>query len=428
MSNARNNPERKFVWLVAALLALSFAEAFMLAASGAVHSNDFKHLWAGAWLLAHGRNAYDPAMLFNVALAEGWTQTIDGKIVPVINPFVYLPTTGLMLWPLAAMPFVLARAWWFWINWALAWAVVIAGPKMLGVKRPWAASFAAGCLITASMPMMRQMTAGQMNVATAALIVAAAWAFRRRREGALGGLLAVGFGWKIAPALLIAALLPMRRWKAFAWAIAASIALALISLLAYGTQVNADALAMTRQMGYGHSTWETFGRQFHLDAFNMAPGALMIHAFAANPVTRPWIDLGMPWAIRLTMLASLMLIAAWLIPAWRAGKNATASMPLFLAASLLMLLLPSLMWDHYAVQALPALMLIFGDERTWKRPARAISALVIFGLLACPIQHDAGAFRSGPGILVMSLRLWPILAMYFWLTCEAYLPPRRPPR
>lgn len=388
--------------LVALLVFVSFSEMLALQQAGAIHSNDFKHLWAGAWLLAHGRNPYDPAMLFTVAASQGWQG---------INPFVYLPATGLFLKPFAALPFEAARDAWLWLNWALAWAVVLAGPALIGARRPWPARLAGACFLIGAMPFMRQMTAGQMNVVTAALIVGAVWAFRRRRDWLLGLLLAVGFGWKIAPAILIAALVPLRRWRALAWGIGFSAALMLASVALYGVEIHRDALAMISQMGYGKSTWAELGSRFHLDPFNQAPGALMLHLFTQNPITTPWSDLGAKTANALTIGISIVLLAAWIGPAWRKRSEAA-----FLAATLLMLLIPSLMWDHYAVQALPALMWIFGLKDTWSRKVRAIAALVIFALLAIPWNHQSESFRSGAGILLMSLRLWPIIGLFAWAT------------
>ncbi len=427
MQGIRTDRNGWFKALLALLLVVSFCEVFALRQAGAIHSNDFKHLWAGAWLLAHGRNPYDPLLLMAVARDHGWSS---------INPFVYLPTTGMMLWPLAAMKFEAARDTWLWLNWALLWAIVLAGPRLIGARRPWAASLMAACFAAGSFTLMRQMTAGQMNIVVAALIVAAAWAFRRRREGALGAILAVGFGWKIAPALMIATLIPMRRWRAVAWGVAVSAALLVLSVWVYGRPINAGALDMMQEMGYGKSTWARFGAQFYRDPANMAPGALMHHLFTQNPFSRPWIELGPAWANRLTAVAALILALVWLLALVRLSRPGAAigrrrrgtptgllmiveSMPLFLAASVLMLLLPSLMWDHYAVQLLPALMWIFGDERTWRRPARAVAALVIFALLAIPWNYSAGAFTAGPAVLLMSLRLWPTLALYAWLLRDA---------
>jgi hypothetical protein len=83
---------------VVALFAISLICAWMMPRLGALHGNDFKHLWLGSWLLAADRNPYDPAWLFRAARNFN---------LGAINPYVYLPTTGLLLRPLAG-PFLLS--------------------------------------------------------------------------------------------------------------------------------------------------------------------------------------------------------------------------------------------------------------------------------------------------------------------------------
>ena len=70
--------------LLAGLLLLSLAEAVAMMLFGTLHGNDFKHLWAGALLLAHGRNPYEADEILRVTRLAG----LGG-----INPYVYLPTT-----------------------------------------------------------------------------------------------------------------------------------------------------------------------------------------------------------------------------------------------------------------------------------------------------------------------------------------------
>jgi hypothetical protein len=395
------------------LLGVSLIEAAGLVLGHALHGNDFKHLWLGGWLLAEGRDPYDAQLMLRAAAMH----KLSG-----INPFVYLPSTGLFLWPLTLMDYGDAQSLWFWLNWALAWGVVIAGPAWLRVERPALARLAGGVFLTCAHPFMRQMTAGQMNVVTAALILWGAGALARRREAQAGLAGALGFGWKIAPALLVAALAGLRRWRALAWGIAGSGVLLAISWICYGAPVHLRALDVIRQMGYGQSTWSAFGQEFYRDPFTQSFNALFHHLFTANPHTRPWLDLGPAAADRLTLAASLVMIGLWLAAALgratrrrlTAGDPPTATR-LYLAASLAMLLVPSLMWDHYAVQTLPALIWLFGDARTARRPGRALGALAILALLTIPWAPMGPLVQTGAGILLMPLRLWPTLALYAWL-------------
>jgi len=392
------------------LLLGSFLQALLLFRSGAVHSNDFKHLWAGAFLLLHDASPYVPESLFRVARAQHWD---------AINPFVYLPTTGLLLRPLAALGFQKAVAIWFWFNWALAWAVVAWTPRLLRLPRGDFARLLGAVFLVGGMPFMRQMTAGQMNVVMAALLVLAAAALLRRRSVLLGALLALAFAWKIAPALLIALLIPLRRPRAAVWAAGLTCLLLGASILLHDWPVHLDAARIVSQMGYGRSTWSEFGNDFHRDPANQSINSLLHHLLTHNRfVDRPWMPAGEDAANAATRVVTLLLLAAWFGTALaRRRASPAGDDALFWAAALLMLLAPSLMWDHYAVQALPALMWLAGAPR--RGPARATALLLILALLMLPWNYAAPPWRSGAGLLLMSIRLWPTLALYAWLLLES---------
>jgi hypothetical protein len=412
--------------LTVLLCAASLASMTALQRTGAVHGNDFKHLYAGTRILAAGHNPYDPAELARFAQLQGW---VDGDGAPVINPFVYLPTTGLLLRPLAALPYPAAQTVWFWLNWALAWGIVAAAPRWLRLERPDLARLAGATLLAGGMPFLRQMTAGQMNVATAALLTVAGGLLLRRRAGWAGVALGIGFTWKIAPALLIGALAVRRRWwPGIATGVLTGGGLWLASFALAGPEAQRDGLRQVMQMGYGRSTWEALGRDYYRDPFNQSPNALMHHLWTENPYTVPWKELGAGAANGLTVGVSLILTAAWLTAEWRgrtggresaAQNSAERDMALYWGSTLLMLLLPSILWDHYVVQALPALMVWIGARAAAIRPGRALMAVGMIALLAIPWMHTTPAHREGAGILLMSLRLWPLLVLYGGLLFDA---------
>jgi hypothetical protein len=89
------------IGLLVALLGVGIFEAFALRGRG-VHNNDFRHVWLGAWVMAHHptRNPYDDEMMDALAQRFGMTEPGRG-----INPYVYLPATGLALRPLAELNF-----------------------------------------------------------------------------------------------------------------------------------------------------------------------------------------------------------------------------------------------------------------------------------------------------------------------------------
>ncbi len=407
MTEKRCTRTRMLNTLVLLLLLASLIEAVSMIRNQALHGNDFKHLWAGSFALQKDLNPYDPGVL--IAIAK------DNRFHS-INPFVYLPSTGIALFPYSTLEYPAAKLLWFWTNWILTWGMIFLGPGWLRLKRPGVARLACAVLVTAGLPWFRQMTAGQMNIVTAVLILWAAGAMIRNRSVMSAFALASGFAWKISPALLIACMFPMRRPRIAILGILFSVALLIASMLVVDIRTYGESIGMISQMRYGHSTWEEFGNDFFRDPFNQSPNSLFHHLFTDNPHTEPWISFPQQVADRLTLAVSVLLLFIWIHAALNIRRKDPLSM--FFGATLLMLMLPSLMWDHYVVQAMPALMWLFGQDRTLRRPPRMACALLILACLGIPWNHGQDEWRSGAGILWMSLRLWPVLALYLWLTLD----------
>ena len=428
--------------MTAAMAAFSLATVVTLEGAGGVHGNDFKHLWGGAGLLARGQSPYEVETLVRLALAQGW---VDGAGNAMVQPFVYLPTTGLLAAPLAMMRYETAQIAWLGLNWALAWSMVLWLPGWLRLERRWAARLALAAFLAGGMPFLRQTTAGQMNVVTAVLVGLAAGGIIRRKnveagggegEALAGAALAVGFAWKVAPALLIAALAAMGKWRAALWGATVAAALLTVSIGVYGWEAHAQGFAVMGEMNYGGSTWAEMGRDFYRDPFNQSVNSLMHHLMTENPYTRPWISAGEGAANLATWGVTILLGIAWLAGAVRARRvksitititthdsrhtNDSKSelrggeLEIFLAAGVLMLLAPSLMWDHYAVQLMPAIAWMFGS-RAIRGAGSAAAAVAILAALMVPWNPHGEGMRDGAGVLVMSLRLWPTLAVFGWL-------------
>ncbi len=411
--------------LMAAVIAASVGHAAWLFASGRVHNNDFKHLWAGAVILAQGGNPYDPDVLLLAARQYGFES---------INPYVYLPATGLMLRPLAWLSFPAAAAVWFWGNLALAWACVLWGPRALAVPFRDRARWAGALFLTLPTalqgfgvsPFLRQMTAGQLNVGVLAAILGSVTLLIRGREVAAGVILGLAAAFKIAPAFLIVVLAGMRRWRAAAAAVGTlGLGLAL-SVGLVGWETHRAAIEVLRQMGYGSSTWAEFQMDFYRDPFNQSFNALFHHLVTENPHTRPWFDWGPRTADALTWLASLGTLGLFLASVLRYRRRpyfsprwGEAETELFMAGVIVMLLLPSLMWDHYMVQALAPLLWLFGAMNVRRRPDLAIFAAAAWGLFAVPWVHTGTVWRQGAGVLLLSIRLWGALLLLAVLTAQS---------
>lgn len=424
--NDRPAPLRCMRLVFALLGVISLIEMLSLIGAGRLHSNDFKHLWLGTRVLTEGGSPYDPSTLLTAARQFG---------IESINPYVYLPATGLFLWPFALLPFEAGRLAWFAFNGLLAWGAVLIGPLWVRLERPAPARLLGALFLVGSMPMMRQMTAGQMNlVVLAALLLAWGWLVRGRAFSA-GAALGLAAAFKIAPFFLLMPLAGLRRWRACAGLIAGCLAANALAFLLFGADVHRDALPVLTRMGYGESTWAEFGMDFYRDPFNQSFNSLFHHLLADNPYTTPWTDAGPGIANAVTWILSLLLLGGFAVllldyflrpaaglPAGGApsgGAWGTRESVLYLLGVMLMLLLPSLCWDHYALQALPAMFWLAGGSPRPISAPRGLLLLAAFALLSLPWIHQAEAFRSGPGILLMSVRLWGLLLILGALAAEA---------
>lgn len=387
---------------------LSIVEMISLLLVGGVHSNDFKHLWLGTRVLIEGGSPYDPQLLLFAARQYG----IDS-----INPYVYLPATALFLWPLGKMSFGAAMLAWFVLNMGMAWCAVLLGPVWVRLEKPWRAQLFGALFLIGSMPFMRQMTAGQMNlIVLASLLLAWGWLIRDRQIPA-GFILGLAAAFKIAPFFFLFPLLGLKRWRAAGGLIGGFAAANLVALALFGAGVHQEALPVLSNMGYGQSTWARFGMDFYRDPFNQSINSLMHHLFAENPYTTPWADLGPGMANGLTWVVSLLLFGSFaaLLGRYFMSKQSApwgeAESILYLLAVMMMLLLPSLCWDHYSLQALAVVFWLSGRDGR-RTGAWSWGALfVAFAFMSFPWMHTAEAFRQGPGVLLMSFRLWGLLLL-----------------
>lgn len=401
-----------------------------------LHSNDFKHLWLGGRLLAEGLDPYDAETLLAAARMEN---------LGAVNPYVYPPSTGLLTRWVTRLEFGPAARVWFWSGWVTAWLCVLLAPGLLSMPRPWLARVAGAAWLVGALPFYRQMTAGQMNIAMLAALTIAAAALHRRRDRTAGAALGLAAAFKLTPLYLIAVLPCVRRTRVAVWGVGAFALVQTLALALYGPSVHASAVPVISAMGYGSSTWSELGFDFFRDPFNQSFNSLFHHLLAENGrAWTPWIALGPAAANGATVLVSVVLLSlqARMIIGLRArtardaGADAEADthtppnefgpvLPFFLGSTLIMLLLPSLMWDHYAVQALLALQWIFGGAARVRGPQTLLAAVAVFALLALPVMHSAPGYRHGAGLLVMSLRLWGVIGLLILVVRSGASPPVR---
>jgi hypothetical protein len=206
------------------------------------HGNDFKHLYLGARLLADGESPYNRETLTESSKLLGFG---------TINPYVYLPFTGLAMRPLARLSPAEAEKTWFFLNHAFLWIgfflLATSGSRR---SRPGLLPLALGAMLCfASFATYRTLTAGQLNAALFACWALIWHLMARGRDGAAGSVAAFAALFKIAPGLLIFYFALARRWRALAGMIAAGLVLTVAGMIATGPGRWLEFYPLARDMG-----------------------------------------------------------------------------------------------------------------------------------------------------------------------------------
>jgi len=375
-------------------------------------ANDFKHLYFGAVLVRMGESPYDETAMRQMARLAGVS----------VNPYVYLPFTAQAMWPLSYLTLRRAIETWFVFNQFF----LLSSLALIALAWPSCrhqAAFVALVLVGAGWyPLTRTLTAGQLNCALLFLI-AAHWRAAERGWNWLAGLaLALAALFKIAPAFLILALLLQRRRRLLDWSVGWGAVLLLASVLWCGPGRYLEFIPVLRQMGYGESTWADVGFDFYRQPFNQSFNAFFHRALTQNPATQPLINAGPDLANALTVGVSLALLlgAASLIMMNRgreflrqAGEDGQREMnDLDLAISVIvMLLLPSLYWDHYGVLLLLPGAIIAQYSRHWWTLALVAVASALIAIPQGFFFSLAPSPPHGVGVLLFSMELWGTLLL-----------------
>jgi hypothetical protein len=410
MGTVNNRWQRALGWvIVAALLAVYTARQVLplLGDRGtgivglASDQNDFKHLYLGARLLNEGISPYPATTM--LTLAGGYSVTADPRFITV-NPYVYLPFTALVVTPLSWLPFATAVVVFQLINHVLVLGGLLLAAHALGWRgSPWvpAAILAATAF---SFTLYRQNNAGQLNAVLLAGYALVFWLWRRGTHPAGHGALAAALAlFKLSPGVLLFWMAARRDWRGVAAMAAAGAALMGVSLALYGWAVHREFLGVLSQMGFGRSTWPEYNT-FWRDPGNISFNATWHRLLVAVPggAMTPWFNAGATVANALTWMVALPVFGAML---WAVARNPRAATPgadaAFAVVILASLLMPSLLWDHYLVQALLAALILWPGANAGRRVAIGV-ALVI---AAVPLPLDPPEWRAGAGLLMHSARL-----------------------
>ncbi len=200
--------------------------------NGFLIGTDFISFWTSGRMLLVGANVYDTAA--HVAVQREF-YAMPGEYTAFFYPPNFLP----FVWPLGLLPYFPALAAWLAVTGAAFLAAVRAWFRELGLKGP------AVVLVAGFPPVFVTLTHGQTSFLMAALLGGGLLLVGRRPwlAGILIGLATIKpqFGLLVPLALLASG-----QWRTIAGAGAAALALAALAAAAFGPQVWADWLAITR--------------------------------------------------------------------------------------------------------------------------------------------------------------------------------------
>ena len=255
-------------------------------ANGFLIGTDFISFWTSGRMLVAGTNVYDTAA--HVAVQREF-YAMPGEYTAFFYPPGFLP----FVWPLGLLPYFPALAAWLAVTGAAFLAAVRAWFRELGLKGP------AVVLIAAFPPVFVTLTHGQTSFLVAALLGGGLLLVGRRPwlAGILIGLATIKpqFGLLVPLALLASG-----QWRTIAGAGAAALALAALAAAAFGPQVWADWLAITRTA----STATADGNIGFAKMVSVFAGLSLVGVPAAA-------------AIAVQVATSLALAAAVVVAGWR---------------------------------------------------------------------------------------------------------------
>lgn len=367
--------------------------------------NDFGHLYSAGFLAARGGNFFDVELIRYAAGQNG---------IPSLNPFVYPPFFALVLIPLS------------WVSYNMAWiiftlfshaAYITSLYLLISLFRKkdeplslwWGGMFVFSGLF---IPLQKTLMAGQMNTFMLLVIASSWYCYSKQKTWFMGMILGLGAAIKIAPGFFILYLLYKRQWVAsitFLFTVGATV---VISTTMLKMDIHWDFLDEVRQMSYGSSTWAELGQHFHVEPHNQSPGALWQHLLTQNPTTSGVID--SPSTAKFVSYITAILILVFLV--WKTKFNAELTAHEMALWSFGMLWIPSLMWDHYLIQLLFAIVV---GARMILNGKTCCMWLFCVGIVLMgmdyPYNFDYPPFKSGLGVLMMSLKLYGSVLVFLFL-------------
>ena len=372
--------------------------------------NDFAHLYLAGYLAERGGDFFDANLLLRT---RHHLQIQTG-----LNPYVYPPFFAILLIPLSKFSYDMAWTLFSLLSHAAYFASLALLVRM--IRRDEDESiFWWGILMALSAcfyPLTKTYSAGQMNTFMLLVITGSAYLLSKKRDMEAGALIGLGAAIKIAPAFLLIYCLWKRKWLAAASGLVIILISLIISFSMLGVDIHGGFINMAKDMGYGSSTWAEYNQTYHIDPYNQAPSALWYRLCASTLTAQFGVIQGImnaPVAAKvLSYLTAVIILALLLRSTRRSAESFTINEYAFWTLG--MLLLPSLLWDHYLVQAMLAVAIALQVALSGKSKYAFLLGIAI-ATMAMPFVHYHPLYRSGIMTLVMSMKLFAMLLLIGYL-------------
>jgi hypothetical protein len=279
--------------------------------------------------------------------------------------FKYLPAFAIAIAPIAQLPPMTARAVWLAFSVVLLVCLVSWSTSLLPDRRHSTLFVAGFASLALGKFFIRELGLGQSNILMAVLVLSAVAAWRTKREGAAGAMLAVATIVKPYAVIFLPYLAARRGARGAAAYLGVIAAALLLPALRYGWAGNLELL----QGWFTTVTGSTAPNLAGQDNVSIAG------IFAA------WVGVG-PLASLLAVGLTVALLGVCARAILRA-RNVTH--PEYLDAALLLFLIPLVSpqgWDYVLLVSTPALMLLIDRLDQMARPVQwiAVACMVIAGL------------------------------------------------
>lgn len=371
--------------------------------------SDFAINYAAATVLREGGDIYDVDTLR--AAHEAHIGPSGDLFQGLFITYNNLPTTALLFWPLAALPFETAQWVFTLLNnalYLLALGLLLRTLHARPIAIVWSAC--AGLLIL-FYPLRQSFGLGQMNGLLVFLIAGAMIATVQRRDALAGAVIVLAAAVKISPIALLIFFIAQRRYRAVLGAAVAGVVIVAVTLFAVGpTIVLRFITEIMPAVGRGSAALPNQSLLGAIYRFS-APAS----SWSAATAVADYPAARLIWLIAAAGI--LIVTGVWVA---RARLTTRAHVAVALSGLLVAgLLAGSLTWDHYLLWLSVAVCAVSVDwfGAPWLRPTRfwpmLLGGLILIGV-PMPYQAQAAAVLGPIGSSLSTLGLALLWLLIGW--------------